>query len=75
MAVLVSRIFFGVSTEGEGIFGEDPGAEKGMKELREEEPMMEANILTKLDEETERENDDEEANQTSNCQTDEAAYS
>ena len=51
LAAVTCRFLFGVLTEGEGIFGEDPKSEEEMKALRRDEPMMEANILEKLDEE------------------------
>lgn len=51
LAAFTCKFFFGVLTEGEGIFGEDPAVEEQIKDLREAEPMMEANILEKADEE------------------------
>ena len=51
LAAYLCQFFFGVLTEGEGIFGEEPSSEEDMKELRDAEPMMETNILEKLDEE------------------------
>ena len=51
-AAVTCRVLFGVLTEGEGIFGEEePAMEVDMKELRFNQPVMEANILEKLDEE------------------------
>ena len=45
-----------------GVFGEDPGNETNMKELRDDEPNLEANILNKQDA-TERDDDNEEEDQ------------
>lgn len=56
LAAGICRFLFGVLTEGEGVFGEEPLSEEDMKELRENEPMMEANILEKLDEEAPADN-------------------
>ena len=61
-AALLFKILFGVSTEVVGVFGEDPGNETDMKELRDEEPNLEANILNKQDA-TERDDDNEEEDQ------------
>lgn len=49
LATVTCRYLFGVSSDGEGIFGEDPNQEIDMKDLRAAEPMMTANILTPLD--------------------------
>jgi hypothetical protein len=55
IAAYMCQFLFGVLTEGEGIFGEEPAIEEDMKELRDAAPMMEANILEKLDEEAPKE--------------------